>query len=405
MLLALQTPLADSRRFLEGAPRLARPVWPLADPDIEFVRFFGSIRQRRHGGLLDWQSENEGVVCAAARPLVFRASPSFRDATSDATLVLRRALQHFYFDGLAVGKFALGVAPKSRAPATGLADDAQTKRLFAHYLGLPVAVRNPYGEPAECALLQAGKPLAQLYAIASSIQNRRQPTTPPEWHVLPGAPLLYFEFRRPEAYAIPGNARPIALPPTLDLRLSLYTLTHQGRSIKVWILDVGEGADPVTARDLRLYLLRLHAEHECLRLVLRNLQQEYLAPPRGSQASELLQCYFNEATRRIKRIEARSERFTPEIGAIARAATELLNPGNVDTLLTKVRQLEPRGNIMRKLSDYVSAGASQVQIVEGDQINFSGTATGSILNFKTTVSGGTQQIDLPARPDEQANQG
>jgi hypothetical protein len=64
MLVCLQHPLADSRKFVNGyTGQLSRPGWPSPTPGIEFVRSFGGIQRRKRGGVLDWIGEN--AICEA----------------------------------------------------------------------------------------------------------------------------------------------------------------------------------------------------------------------------------------------------------------------------------------------------------------------------------------------------
>src|SRR5215210_5700665 len=107
MLVCIQFPLADFRRFLDNPTSLlSRPGWPTPEPEYEFVRSFGAIQTRKRGGLSGWVGENE--VCEANRALRFDQIPVHVD--SEIRVPLQCAFRRLFFDGLAVGKFETGIS-------------------------------------------------------------------------------------------------------------------------------------------------------------------------------------------------------------------------------------------------------------------------------------------------------
>jgi hypothetical protein len=130
MLLCIQFPFADARRFLNKAERLGIPGWPLPTPDAEFVRFFGAIRRRPHGGLDGWIGEDP--ICRADRALSFSRAPHLIVDQKRTRIVFRR----LYFDGWAVGKYEIGlhVSPKNSV--------VEFRDLESALLRLQVRVRN-----------------------------------------------------------------------------------------------------------------------------------------------------------------------------------------------------------------------------------------------------------------------
>ena len=109
MLLSIQFPIADARRFLDKPERLGTPIWPHPSPDSEFIRFFGAIRNRPLGGLAGWIGEDP--ICKANRALLLSKNPSLIEGHKPAHVAFRR----FYFDGWAVGKYEIGFHNRLRS--------------------------------------------------------------------------------------------------------------------------------------------------------------------------------------------------------------------------------------------------------------------------------------------------
>jgi hypothetical protein len=120
--------------------------------------------------------------------------------------------------------------------------------------------------------------------------------------------------------------------------------------------------DREAARALRIYLTRLHAEHEVLRRILRMIEQEKIAPvPRGP-AAQALQAYLEEATRRIARLSRNSERMTGvELAELARVTEDRVAPGRREKLLEKLRIVDIRRNVVAKVERF-SERSEQIKL-------------------------------------------
>jgi hypothetical protein len=111
LLFSVQFPFADLRKFIGNTGQLEYPVWPLPTPDTEFVRYFGSIRIRRRGGVEGWVGENE--ICEAGNALRFSTGLKFTASNSDVSFLLRCAFKRLYFDGKRLVNMKLVFALKS----------------------------------------------------------------------------------------------------------------------------------------------------------------------------------------------------------------------------------------------------------------------------------------------------
>src|ERR1700759_3442845 len=86
MLIALQLPIADGRRFLpDDTTRLKDPYWgPTAQQPPNFLRSMGAIRDRPARGADGWI--NEDIICDASRWLHFDPTISRNLTVSDKSI-------------------------------------------------------------------------------------------------------------------------------------------------------------------------------------------------------------------------------------------------------------------------------------------------------------------------------
>ncbi len=378
MLLALQFPLADSRPFVQDSGLRRVPRWLEPRPDEEFLRYFGMIRLRKSGGLPGWVGENE--ICEANQALRFPRGLGSVPADQDWLIRLQCLYRRFYSDGYAVGKYEVGVGPLTvyrnqaakgagQLSSPGLTGE-QISALVNHFLHTPVAIRNPQtGQPVEVEMGRAGKALAALYLAASGDNPAA-----PDWWVVNGAPLLFLEHRDRQPLKLAQPRRTVELDEQYQLNLSYCLWPYAGGSIRMWVLQ-RQNRTPYrdeyrVARTLRVYLMRLHAEHECLQALLRNIRDEHLTVARGDPESEALQAQLRRSMERIGSYETRAAReFSPEIAAIARQSVDAMSPGQRDRLVERLQELNIRGNLVRVVKHYADGvlagtegqGAAQMQ--------------------------------------------
>jgi hypothetical protein len=350
-------------------------VWPFPTPDTEFVRYFGSIRIRKRGGIEGWVGESE--ICEAGKALRFSTGLKYT-SSSNLSILLRCAFKRLYFDGNAVGKYEVGICPKKR---NSLSLTKEQFQKFTEYcLKLPVLVRNSDGTVESCSLIHAGKALVHLYTNATTSQSFLD--KPQNWWVLPGVPLLFLEVNEKDDIRIPYWSKPVVNSEEYEFKLFHCLVPYAGSNFRMWVLINSEISkwSYNRARALRISLLRLHAEHECLRLTLRNiLNNRITINPRSSQ-SDRLQDYLNIATARIAKLETASNRnFDTEIIEIARESFNIIDLGQRDALLQTLENLDIRRNIFRKVERYTNQwlGSNEVNIYvdKGDTYNIGQAGT------------------------------
>ena len=351
MLLTIQFPFADLRDFSKVTDRLTKPGWPIPTPDDEFVRFSGTVRVRKQGGLCGWLGENE--VCEANRLLRLCNCPKIKDPHSGNQFSTRIAFRRLYFDGLAVGKFELGIATKTRSEVAF--SKQMVKDMVDSFLNLPIRIRESRENYKECLLGNSAQYVANLYYNATTKHTDKVSNISSDL-VRAGRPLLFLDCQSDEAVPVPYWARNVEIKNhTFDLYNCL--VPFQGKNIQLWHLDNLSSAynDRDAARRLRIYLLRLNAEHESLRLVLRSIMSKVIDVQPRTPLSENLQCYLNEATHRIGVLDSKSSnQFEDEICKIARESMDILNHSQKDALINVLKNIDIRKNILGKAEDYIN---------------------------------------------------
>jgi hypothetical protein len=183
--------------------------------------------------------------------------------------------------------------------------------------------------------------------------------------------------------------------------------------IRTWVLELRGGYNAVAARTLRLYVLRLNAEHECLKLILRNIANDNINSSSNSSPSSLLQLYLKNAIKRIKRWESRADAlFESEIGNIARDSEDLINPGQRNALLSRLEIIGIKKNVFREVEKYtdqwVTSHTTNITLnggllKMGDDFNISGGQQGAVgrnahahdMTFNQIWNQNGGSIDLP----------
>jgi len=349
----LQFPIVDARGFVsEATGRLSCPVWPAPMADFDFVRSFGMIRTRWSGGLSGWIGESE--VCDARRALRLERLTPFYSPALGRPLPLKIAFRRFYYDGLAVAKYEIGIIV--RYPDSPEPHPALPRELFVHLLELPVAIPNPRGQPRRCPLWQAGRALANLYTASSSHTTVSEDAIK-EW-VQPGGPILFVEYLASQRAKVPFWGKNATLPKYPDAVLSYHIFPLHGLNLRLWILNQST-LPKEEARKLRIALLRLHAEKECLRRILADLGSGRIRPQPRSQAADDLQRYLNNAICRILRLGDQTTLDTAPLPGdnMVEQVIDLedaINPGERSSILAALERLDVRRNIYRKVERHLA---------------------------------------------------
>ena len=323
-----------------------------------------------------WIGENE--ICDARRALQFLPLPVPEDSSWKRRP--RVAFRRFFFDGLGVGKLEVGIWVDH---CDGF--EHPTPRAIQYLLNLKVRIRVGLLGVRTTHLINSGDQICQLYLSATTRREVSKLVTLQSWWVTIGQPLVFVYWRDWQHRPPRLPTKEVPLPDNWTSRLYHSTIPHNGKKLPTWFLSYEKNVlrkwqtDP--ARILRLYLLRLHAEHVCLRLILRNIETDKIPIQRGTEPTELLQFYLNTALKRINRWESKAgDLVNNAILYLARELYETVNPGSYDAILDRLQIVGIRKNVLRNVEGYLRRWANSNDpkvyltgdIVMGDKYDIKG---------------------------------
>jgi hypothetical protein len=323
MLIEVQIPFADLRRFVgEDTARLSRPQWPYPTPS-EFVRHTGAVRRRGRGpvsGLGDeaWVCDTSRLI-RVPRQVIVPIGSGVHDY-----LQLRCVFQRLLFDGRAVGRFSFGfVASEHLYKPLNIAELAMRAVLTTPLKLRFVADALP--------LITTGSSLASAYVRSTS---KAGAATLRDWWVRTGSPVVLVEssgtpesvwtmplVKDPPGFAIYGG-QAAAGDDTARLWAVVYQLVSRPRDRRNW----------------RLHLVRLHAEHEVLKCVIAAILSGTLSVGRGD---DTLQAYLTRAERWHTRT-ATSGVASAELLKATGQAFDLVAPSDRQALLEAIAEIRPQ---------------------------------------------------------------
>jgi hypothetical protein len=199
-------------------PASGRPKWPDPDPNGEFRRFFGGICERPQGGLTGWVGE--ATVCEAKRAIRFCQRLLVLPIPGDDVRV-KVAYRRFWFDGLAVAKFDIGISVVTRDPLS--TDGPATLRLIRSLLDLQI--RHPrYSQEESLPLSKAGEIVRLLYALSIEPKNPKLPAEIPPWIQI-GSPVLIIAIEAGETLPTQDFWHEVPLNDPSELQLKFAKVT------------------------------------------------------------------------------------------------------------------------------------------------------------------------------------
>jgi hypothetical protein len=393
MLLTVQFPIIDSRCFLDDTGKLETPNWTYPVPEFDFIRGFGIIRNRKLRGIEGWIGENE--ICEANRVIRFKGDISLYIKNSKKRTHIYCAFRRLYFDGMATGKYELGFG--ARLSGDDKRKTINSRDLISLVLSLPADILVDK-KRTEYELIHAGRAISRSYLRATTEHGTNYVQN---WWVSPCPPVLFLEYQA-EKVDFPFPLTPILQEEHHQLSWCLFP--HQGKNYHLWILKI----DPHyvssdyrydKARSLRIALLRLNAEHESIRTILRNIESKKI-----TDLGDALQSYLNSSTSKILKLERSIEHESnSDAIRLSRLAYDKITPGEKNKILQSVENI--RLNIRRKIDEY-SEKDIKVEINMGDvyKVGQAGAvgpnSHAEKINFNNLFESNQSQIDLQKLADE-----
>lgn len=310
MLIVVQFPMADARGLSpDPAVRVSRPDWGKIDTfgNPWFVRHFGSVVDRQRPADIAWVDER--FFCQAGHAISLNGLQPSRD--------IRCAFRRlFVADGRVVVRVEVGLA--TIAPANLTPDALVLVAQSVARLPSQVGKDGKAGQPR--ALISQGRRLARLYGYATT---KKGAVVEFGSTVEPGRPMIVVELHPREPFTPPDGARQISAAEVGDCQLAFLRMETDSGYVPMWIMR--RGRDPSRARSLRLCLMRLHAEQECLEAVIRLKDRGTLGFEPESDSARALEAYLNATTKRLRKDSWAGISQTAVIAAI-NAADEVSYP-------------------------------------------------------------------------------
>lgn len=365
MLAVVQFPIADARGFLnEPLGRLEIPDWPAPRTHVnpQFVRRFGPAVERQGRADRAWVDEHS--FCRASRAIRFVGMPASMGPRS-AGFAPKCAFRRLFVDGSGVvARVEVGIAHDRRRGRPRI-DEPSCLAIVSDLLRLRTRV--PQEEARDRPLLLQGQHLARLYRRATT--KNGVPANPNDARIVEdGRPLVVVELEPGELEGPLEETRGVDPARVGGADLAFARLRLDWGPIGVWLLRPGT-ASRGSLRGLRLCLLRLHAERECLGMVINEVRRGIVTFDTPGAARDRLDRFLNDATKLILK-EKWSDHSQSAIREAFDAATDLAEPDEAADLSQRLegarRQVAAK---VQEYARYLSAPRSyEVVEVEGDYV-------------------------------------
>jgi hypothetical protein len=411
MLVTIQFPFADLRPFLGNQTRrLLTPDWPTPRAGTDFIRLLGQVRDRVLGGVKEWPGEH--IFCDAAKAVRFDAG--FSSARRNGTRLRYCAFRRFFSDGAGLARIEVGIGFGRGQPWT-LKDLLSALHDTA---SLPVSIGRA-GKTVKTNLFKAGAPLARLMLNATTSRQAGNGFKPDAWWLTPCEPMVLIEHDTEiESVPVPPDFRSAtpANVPGVDLAYGRMNLLAD--PVAVWLLGSLSSANRDYRRRLRIHLLRLHAQGEVVKEVLRAIHTERLTVVRTKpddpveHPSNRLQQFLHDT---ITRMEQKEYSGLPQ-SDLLRAAEEIqdsMTEGERTAILARLQPLrkavfsaverftDDKGSVETMI--VVEAGGTFQMTKNEQHVNISGTVTGNVQVDQVvgqTISNALNRIQTSEATDD-----
>jgi hypothetical protein len=313
MLVVLQFPIADARRFVD-APRsyLQRPSWkaPQAGVVSEYVWGFGRVVARDTEVDPAWSDEACYVMAASSIRLPTLVRRRINLGPGTPPMIVTCLFRRLFHDGTCVARVEVGFNITTPVNVT---EPLDARAVVNYLLALPSVVPET-GKPVRTRkFVYQGPPLARRYRDASTLRAQLGfPTL-----VAAGNPIILIDISNSLLTPLNGfiNA---SIATSGRIRLGFGLTRFAGVGIPTWYLGRSAGAGiPTRHRDksssprggtlwdirrkLRMCLLRLHAEEEVLDRIVSWVDGGSLDYTAGTDAADRLDAYINRSTQLLDR--------------------------------------------------------------------------------------------------------
>ena len=352
MYILFQYPIVDFRPVSTAAKvKINFPTWPT--PELQyrpFIRHFGSVQKRTYGGIEEWAGEE--FFCDARRSLRYdNLHKQMFPVVDGVNLQTINCSKRLYADGKFMNKVEVGLSNNAETLAANNGVPVNMISLLKYYAALPVQVNG-----TQTQLYRAGRQLAKLYCDSSVIHTN--PKKELSKLVMDGEVCMLLVYSASDMMQLPAQAKKINEYASKDGSASIilygYTLFLDGYYLKVWLIQIPyydykvESAVNSVLRNLRIVLMRLHAEKETIRALLNGLKTGKIKLPDKGPKTKMIMDYLKDAHEQL----FRKKRYNLEQQDMLNFALQSENaasPGSFATLQKTIKDEFVRKNMGRFL--------------------------------------------------------
>lgn len=392
MVLFLQFTITDTRRFSDFYSELLdKPRWPSPKPFSEFVRTTGNIVERNKGGIPSWVGEN--FVCKIGKAIQFPEKILFANGAK-ATNISKHLYAGRHYT-MTKYEFVFNIK-------TDNADKNITYNFIKNTIHelLNVSVKLKLNGKLEEIVLNKLPSFLRYFHHQNTTIKFSNKTSRGIENIISCTPQCYFYLERNEwAEGLQRNFRHIHnIANAAQLYGAWYN--HKNSPFRIWIHHrKSKSASTTVNRELRMTILRLHSEYECLRNVLWGISNGLISVEQFSNQSSDLQNYFNIAIKtflfREKNLEYQSytQKFFDYFSKIFAKAS----PGDLERLYNQIEVFNFRPNIIKKINIYVTKNEFMSTKFENHNSNIFSQGDNNEIHDNTVtqnVSSNSENIDF-----------
>jgi hypothetical protein len=337
MLISLQFPITDLRWLLGlGDRRVKKPLWPYASPEGEFVRGHGPIKYRNRGGLDSWSGEDIFAGTKSGIKLEF-GSP-------------RCVFRRFFYDGNWNARYEFGFISTifsdigSSETHSNSTSQIWTKPIRS-ILESSVRIRK---NASEIQFHEIGKCAIDFFLESTTI-NKFKVEKSSSW-AFANDPILVAELQTEmEGEMFPSSFR------TFECEDSSITLIHfwtfiKNRRVKTWVV-LNPNFENSFAREIRLNLMRLHSEKECLKRLLWGMRSGLIRIDKHTEQSDVVQRFLAKT---ISKLYGQTKRYQDQVSVrayqIAHDCDRIIDEGGIQNFYSAIEAFDFRPNIAKQIS-------------------------------------------------------
>jgi hypothetical protein len=366
MVIFLQYTVTDLRVL---GPRkdelLNTPSWPNPIPFQEFVHGSGLIVARTRRGLSNWIGEN--LICKIRSGI--RVPGPIR-LTEPANNILKNTGKHLYVaEGRILNKYELVFVSKR---GFGTVTKELLKQLIFEMQKIPLRIRGIGFEHVSSQVGKLAKPLKDFHIVSTTF--KKHASTPGHQDlILLCTPQIYIVLDESETIQLPQHQRLNEEDPKQPYQLYTSLDRFGSQVYRTWIYK-GSPGDEVSKRELRISLMRLHSEYECLRNVLRAISKGKVDVKPFSPDSNALQDYFTKAINTFldSELEVKSQTGNKELISIVYNLFDHLQPGEVEQLRGQIDRFDFRRQTKNKTINFIENYYENVETMNDKSIFITG---------------------------------